>query len=103
MSLVGDSVTNPPGKTTPFVTVGQTVKATSTFVNPNTGITEQTSRSFVVTGVMQPTGNGQVDKVVFINAATGNSLFKKSGKYDEMVVLELSGTYVNAIQKEITN
>jgi putative ABC transport system permease protein len=65
--LVGDSVANPPGKTTPFVTVGQTVKATSTFVNPNTGRTQQTSRSFVVTGVMQPTGNGQVDKVVFIN------------------------------------
>ncbi|HYT45004.1 MAG TPA: FtsX-like permease family protein [Methylomirabilota bacterium] len=101
--LEGDSVTNPPGKTTPFVTVGQTVKATSTFVNPNTGRTEQTSRSFVVTGVMQPTGNGQVDKVVFINAATGNSLFKKSGNYDEMVVLALSGTYVNAVQQEITN
>jgi len=101
--LVGDSVANPPGKTTPFVTVGQTVKATSTFVNPNTGRTEQTSRSFVVTGVMQPTGNGQVDKVVFINAATGNSLFKKSGKYDEMVVLALSGDYVNVVQQEITN
>ena len=89
--LVGDGVANPPGKTTPFVTVGQTVKATSTFVNPNTGRTQQTSRSFVVTGVLQPTGNGQVDKVVFINTATGNSLFKKSGKYDEMVVLALSG------------
>jgi putative ABC transport system permease protein len=83
--LVGDGVANPPGKTTPFVTVGQTVKATSTFVNPNTGRTQQTSRSFVVTGVLQPTGNGQVDKVVFINTATGNSLFKKSGQYDEMV------------------
>jgi putative ABC transport system permease protein len=101
--LVGDSVANPPGKTTPFVTVGQTVKATSTFVNPNTGRTQQTSRSFVVTGVLQPTGNGQVDKVVFINTATGNSLFKKSGKYDEMVVLALSGTYVNAVQQEITS
>lgn len=101
--LVGDSVANPPGKTTPFVTVGQTVKATSTFVNPNTGRTEQTSRSFVVTGVMQPTGNGQVDKVVFINTATGNTLFKKSGKYDEMVVLALSGNYVNVVQQEITN
>jgi len=52
---------------------------------------------------MQSTGNGQVDGVVFINTATGNSLFKKSGKYDEMVVLALSGTYVNAVQQEITN
>ena len=101
--LVGDGIANPPGKTTPFVTVGQTVKATSTFVNPNTGRTQQTSRSFVVTGVLQPTGNGQVDKVVFINTATGNSLFKKSGKYDEMVVLALSGAYVNAVQQEITS
>jgi putative ABC transport system permease protein len=41
---------------------------------------------------MQPTGNSQVDKVVFINTATGNTLFKKSGKYDSMAVLALSGT-----------
>ena len=35
--LVGDSVANPPGLTTPFVTVGQTVRATYSFADPNTG------------------------------------------------------------------
>ena len=35
--LVGDTVANPPGLTTPFVTVGQTVKATYSFADPHTG------------------------------------------------------------------
>jgi putative ABC transport system permease protein len=101
--LVGDTIANPPGKSTPFVTIGQTVKATVTNLNTITGKTEQTSRSFVITGILEPTGNPQVDKNVFINTATGNTIFKKAGKYDEMVVLALSGSYVNAVQQEITN
>jgi len=100
--LVGDSIANPPGMTTPFLTVGQTVKATYSFSDSN-GKLQQQSRSFVVTGVMQPTGNNQVDRNVIINAATGNSLFKKAGKFDSIAVAALSGDYVNTVQQEITN
>jgi len=101
--LVGDSIANPPGLTTPFVTVGQTVKATYSFADPTTGKLQTASRSFVVTGVMQPTGNNQIDKAVIINEATANSLFHKAGKYDSMNVAALSPDYVNAVQQEITN
>jgi putative ABC transport system permease protein len=31
--IVGDTIANPPGKSTPFVTIGQTVRATFTFVD----------------------------------------------------------------------
>jgi putative ABC transport system permease protein len=101
--LVGDSVANPPGLTTPFMTVGQTVKATYSFADPTTGKLQTASRSFIVTGVMQPTGNNQVDKAVVINEATANSLFHKAGKYDSMAVAATSADYVSAVQQEITN
>ena len=60
--LVGDTIANPPGMTTPFVAVGQTVKATYSFGDPNSGKLQTASRSFVVTGVIQPTGNNQIDR-----------------------------------------
>jgi putative ABC transport system permease protein len=101
--LVGDSLSNPPGKTTPFVTVGQTVKATYSFADPNTGKLKTQSRSFVVSGIMQPTGNNQFDRAVIINEPTGNSLFHKAGKYDTIQVAAISGDYVNAVQQEISS
>jgi putative ABC transport system permease protein len=101
--IVEDSIANPPGKTTAFVTVGQNIKATYSFADPNTGKLKTQSRSFVVTGVMQPSGNSYLDRAVIINEATGNSLFKKAGKYDQMAVAALSGDYVNSVQQEITN
>jgi putative ABC transport system permease protein len=100
--VVGDTIANPPGKTTPFVTVGQTVKATFSFVDPKTGKTEQQSKSFVVSAIMEPTGNNQIDNRVIINEPTGNSLFRKAGRYDQMVVVALSADYVSSVQQEIT-
>ena len=52
---------------------------------------------------MQPTGNSYIDRSIIINLPTGNSLFKKGGKYDQMAVIALSGDYVNAVQQEITS
>ena len=101
--LVGDTIAYLPGLTTPFVTVGQTVKATYSFADPTTGKLQTASRSFIVTGVIQPTGNNQVDRAVIINEATANSLFHKAGKYDSMAVAALSPDYVNAVQQEVTN
>ena len=100
--LVGDSIANPPGKSTPLVTVGQTVRATFTYVDATTGKSKDESKSFVISGIIQPSGNNQIDRAVIINEATGNSLFHKGGKYDQMVVAALSGDYVNAVQQEIT-
>ena len=100
--LVGDSIANPPGKTTAFVTVGQNIRATFSFVDPTSGKVTEESKSFIVSGIIQPSGNNQIDRAVIINEATGNSLFHKSGKYDQMVVAAQSGDYVNAVQQEIT-
>ncbi len=101
--LVGDTIANPAGMSTPFVSVGSTVKATFTYIDPKTGKTKEESKSFVISGIIQPTGNNQIDRSVIINEASGNSLFHKAGKYDQMVVAALSGDYVNAVQQEITS
>jgi putative ABC transport system permease protein len=99
--LVGDSIANPPGMSSPFLATGQTVKSTFTYVDPNTGKSKDESKSFVISGVIQPTGNNQIDRSVIINEVSGNSLFHKGGKYDQMVVATLSGDYVNTVQQEI--
>jgi putative ABC transport system permease protein len=100
--IVGDTIANPPGKTD-FVTVGQNIKATYSFADPTTGKLQHQSRSFVISAIMQPSGNSYIDRSVIINLPTGNSLFKKGGKYDQMAVIALSGDYVNAVQQEITS
>ena len=100
--IVGDTIANPPGKTD-FVTVGQNIKATYSFADPSTGKLQHQSRSFVISAIMQPSGNSYIDRSVIINLPTGNSLFKKGGKYDQMAVIALSGDYVNAVQQEITS
>jgi putative ABC transport system permease protein len=99
--LVGDSIANPPGMSSPFLATGQTVKSTFTYVDPNTGKSKDESKSFVISGVIQSTGNNQIDRSVIINEVSGNSLFHKGGKYDQMVVAALSGDYVNTVQQEI--
>ena len=100
--IVGDNIANPPGKTN-FVTVGQNIKATYSFADPTTGKLEHQSRSFLISAIMEPTGNTYIDKSIIINLPTGNSLFKKGGKYDQMAVIALSGDFVNTVQQEITN
>jgi putative ABC transport system permease protein len=100
--IVGDSIANPPGSTTPLITVGQTVKVTYSYTDTN-GKLKQESRSFIVTAIMQPTGYNQYDRAVIINEDSGNELFHKSGKYDNLVVAAQSSDYVDTVQQEITS
>lgn len=99
--LVGDSIANPPGSTNTLVAVGQTVKLTYSFTDAN-GKPQQVSRSFVVSGVLQPTGYNQVDRAIIINEATGNQVFHKSGKYDILNVAAQTSGNVDTVQQEIT-
>ncbi|MGI0087904.1 MAG: ABC transporter permease [Nitrosotalea sp.] len=98
--IIGDTVANPPGATTPFVTVGQTIRATYTYADP-TGKQEQEVKNFVVTAIMKPSGNNYLDSSVLINLDAGNQLLHKSNKYDGMTVIAVPG-YDNTVQQEIT-
>ncbi|MEM2140614.1 MAG: ABC transporter permease [Nitrososphaera sp.] len=99
--LLSDRVANPPGENTPFAVVGQTIRATYTFVDPDTGKQESESRSFVVSGIMEPTGNPTIDSAVVFNRITGNAMLQKAGKYDAILVAAESGEFVDAVEEEI--
>lgn len=98
--IVGDTVANPPGATTPFVTLGGTIRATYTYADP-TGKQVQESKSFVVTAIMKPSGNNYLDSSVIVNLDAGNELLHKSNRYDGMTIIVVPG-YDNTVQQEIT-
>jgi putative ABC transport system permease protein len=101
--VVGNTVANPPGAAIPFLSIGQTLKATYTYSNGVTGKSATESKTFVVSAIMEPSGNNYVDQSVFINQIIGNQLLHKAGKYDSITVAAKSADYVNTVQQEITN
>jgi putative ABC transport system permease protein len=100
--IVGDTVANPPGDTTPFVTLGQTVKLTYTYADP-TGKQESNVRNFIVRAIVKPTGDSYTDTSIFINPDAANQLLQKSNRYDSLYVMATSPDYVDTVQQEITS
>lgn len=98
--LVGYTVANPDGSTFPIISVGQTIKATRTYVDDN-GEQQEDSRVFSVSGIMEATGSPQMDRSVVINPATGNTFFQKAGKYDSLWVVVSSPDLVDVVEAEI--
>ncbi|MGI0102778.1 MAG: ABC transporter permease, partial [Nitrosotalea sp.] len=98
--LVGDTIANPPGATTPFVVLGQTIKLTYSYTGSN-GKPATEVMNYIVSGIMQPSGNTRIDDSMIISLAAGNQLLHKSTKYDQLVVAAVSSDYVNTIQQEL--
>ena len=97
---IADEIAYPPGENTPFATIGQTMRATYSFVDEN-GDQQEETRSFVVRGIMKPTGNPTIDNAVVFNEDAGNALMHKSGRYDGFLVAAESGEFVNNVEEEI--
>lgn len=99
--IISDDLANPPGESTPFLSLGQTVKATYSSVDVTTGKRELESKSFIVRGIIKETGNPNIDNSAIINTQVGNALFHKSGKFDALIVVARAGSYVDVIEQEI--
>jgi putative ABC transport system permease protein len=97
---IADQIAYPPGENAPFATIGQTMRATYTFVDEN-GNQQEESRSFVVRGIIKPAGNPTIDNAVVFNEDAGNALMHKSGKYDGFLVAAESGDFVDIVEEEI--
>jgi putative ABC transport system permease protein len=97
---IADEIANPPGENAPFATLGQTMRVTYSFVDDN-GMQQEEVRSFVVRGIMKPTGNPTIDNAVVFNRDAGNALMHKSGKYDGLLVAAESGGFVKTVEEEI--
>jgi putative ABC transport system permease protein len=99
--IVAHDVANPPGENTPFITLGQTIRATYSFVDPDTGKQTDQSKNFVVTAIGEQTGNPTIDNSVIINLNSGNILLQKSNKYDTLFTVARSSQFVPQVEKEI--
>lgn len=76
--LVAEDVANRPGEDTPFISLGQRVKVRYSFVGPQTGKSEEETKNFVVSGIMESTGNPSIDEALVINEESGNLLLQKN-------------------------
>ncbi|HEX7032457.1 MAG TPA: ABC transporter permease [Nitrososphaera sp.] len=99
--ILSDSVAHPPGEETPFAVLGQSIRVRYSFVDPDTGKQEENSKSFVVSAIMEPTGNPTIDNAVVFNRISGNALLEKAGKYDALLVAAESGEFVDVVEEEI--
>jgi putative ABC transport system permease protein len=99
--VVAEDVANPPGETTPFISLGQSIRAKYSFVDDKTGESQEESKNFVVTGVMKATGNPTIDNSVIINTNAGNAFLQKSGKFDSLFVVARSSDFVDVVEEEI--
>lgn len=99
--LVAEDIAFPPGESTPFINLGQSVRLTYSFVDPDTGEAKEESKSFVVRGIIESTGNPTVDNAVVIGLQPGDSLLQRAGKYDSLFVAATSSDYVDAVEEEI--
>ncbi len=99
--IVSSDVAFPPGESTPFLSLGQTVQVLHSFVDPITGNREIETKSFVIRAIIKQSGNPNIDKAVIINGQIGNTLLHKSGKFDALIVVALSPDNIDSIEIEI--
>lgn len=100
-AIVGDTIVNPPGAANAFITLGQTIRATASYVDTS-GKSVTVTKNFVVTGILKPSGNTMIDRSVIINLDAGNELLHKQSKYDQLIVAAATPDDVDTVQSEIT-
>ena len=88
--VIAENIANPPGEDNAFVTLGETIELEYSFIDDLTGEQDTNSKNFLVTAIMESTGNPTIDNAAVINLDAGDSLFQKSGKYDSLFVVASS-------------
>lgn len=81
--------------------MGETIELEYSFIDTTTGKQDTISKNFLVTAIMESTGNPTIDSAAVINLDTGDSLFQKSGKYDSLFVVAPSNELVDVVESEI--
>jgi putative ABC transport system permease protein len=99
--IISEDIAHPPGDSVPYLTLGQTVRMSYSFVDPVTGNEDEEVKSFVVRAIMKSTGNPNIDNAVVISPQVANTLFHKSGKFDAIIVVGMTADLIDAIEQEI--
>lgn len=99
--IIPSDVALPPGEENEFLTLGESVKAEYSYIDPTTAKEKKETKNFVVSAIMKRTGNPTVDNAVIFNIITGNTLFQKANKYDSLIVMAQSTDLVSVVEEEI--
>jgi putative ABC transport system permease protein len=99
--IVEHDVAIPPGKSTPFIALGQTIRATYSIVDLDTGRQTEESENFVFTAITKQTGIPTINNAVITNLNSGNILLQKSNKYDTPFTVVRLNEFVPQVEKEI--
>ena len=99
--IIPSDVAFPPGEENQFLTLGESVRAEYSYIDPTTAKEKKETKNFVVSAIMKRTGNPTVDNAVVFNTVTGNSLFQKTGKYDSLIVVAQNTDLVSLVEEEI--
>jgi putative ABC transport system permease protein len=96
-----ENIAKPPGEDNPFVTLGETIESEYSFIDDTTDKQDTITKNFLVTAIIESTGNPTIDNAVVINLDAGDSLFQKSGKYESLFVVASSNELVDVVESEI--
>ncbi len=99
--LIGHEIANPVGEDRSFAVLGQAIRVRYSFIDVDTGRQNVDERTFFVKGILKPTGNPTLDKVLVVETRVGNSLLHKSSKYDMLLVLANSREEVSIVEEEV--
>jgi len=99
--IIPSDVALPPGEENEFLSLGETVRAEYSYIDPTTAKEKKETKNFVVSAIMKRTGNPTVDNAIIFNLITGNSLFQKANKYDSLIVMAQSADLVPLVEEEI--
>ncbi|MCZ6724817.1 MAG: ABC transporter permease [Thaumarchaeota archaeon] len=99
--LIGHEIANPVGEDRSFAVLGQAIRVRYSFIDVDTGRQNVDERTFFVKGILKPTGNPTLDKVLVVETRVGNSLLHKSNKYDMLLVLANSREEVSIVEEEV--
>ena len=99
-TMLAEDVAFPPGEDVPFAQLGEAITLTYSFVD-EAGNTQDSSKNFVVSGIMESTGNPTIDNAIVINLEAGNSLLERAGKYDSLFVAAEDSDSVDLVEEQI--
>ena len=99
--VIAENIAKPPGEDNSFVTLGETIELEYSFIDDTTGKQDTITKNFLVTAIMESTGNPTIDNAAVITLDAGDSLFQKSGKYDSLFVVASSNELVDVVESEI--
>lgn len=99
-TILAEDVAFPPGEDVPFAQLGEAIRLTYSFVD-EAGNTQDSSKNFVVSGIMESTGNPTIDNAIVINLEAGNSLLERAGKYDSLFVAAEDSDSVDLVEEQI--